>query len=37
MFGSNFKQVEKQPPNLFYLAYSEIELFSKKKLMENNL
>ena len=30
MFGNNLKWVEKQSPNLFYLACCEIELFSKK-------
>ena len=30
MFGGNFKWVKKQPPNFLYLAYCEIELFSKK-------
>ena len=30
MFGSNFKWVEKQSFNFSYLAYYEIELFSKK-------
>ena len=37
IFGSNFKWIEKQLPNLPYLACCEIELFSKKILMENNL
>ena len=36
MFGSNLKWVEKQSPNLSYLVYCEIELFSKKNLLENN-
>ena len=30
MFDINFKWVEKQYPNFFYLASCEIELFSKK-------
>ena len=30
MFGNNLKWVQKQSPNIFYLAYCEIESFSKK-------
>ena len=37
MFGSNFKWVKKQSPNFSYLVCCEIELFLKKKLMENNI
>ena len=35
IFGSNFKWIEKQLPNLPYLTCCEIEFFSKKK--KNNL
>ena len=37
IFDSNFKWVEKQFSNFSYLACCEIELFSKKNLMENNV
>ena len=31
IFGSNFKWIKKQFPNVHYLACCEIELFSQKK------
>ena len=37
IFGSNLKCVEKQPFNFPCLVYCEIELFSEKKFVENNL
>ena len=37
MFDNNLKWVEKQSPNFPYLVYNEMELFFKKKLVENNL
>ena len=36
MFGSNFKWVEKQSPNFFYLVFYEMKLFLKKILIVNN-
>ena len=37
MFGSNLKWVEKQSCNFFYLACGEMEFFTKKNLVKNNL
>ena len=32
IFDSNFKLIEKQSPNFFYLVFCEIQLFSKKNI-----
>ena len=37
MFDSNLKWIKKQSHNFSYLTCCEIELFSKNKLVENNL